>query len=116
MSVISNSPQRPLVSSQAHDRQNIISENHGHSIISNEFGTNNKRLRQSIRRRLYSISGFNTKLMSITQKILETRRILRYRNGKDFSDSYVHQYKHRVITHRFIYKADKGMYLTCLLK
>ena len=87
---------------QAMTGKDVVTQHHSHRIISNKIGANDKGLCQSIRRRLNSIGQVYTKLVSITQQVLEARDILRCGNNQNVTDASVHQNGHRIINHRFI--------------
>ena len=92
-------------------RKDVIAQHHSHRIIADEISTNNKGLCQSIRRRLNSIGQIHTKLVSITQQVLETRSILWCGNNQNIADAGVHQNGHRIINHRFV--VDWQKLFTC---
>ena len=98
---------------QTMTRKNVVAQHHSHRIVTDKVGTNNKGLCQSIRRRLNSIGQIHTKLVSITQQVLETRCILRCGNNQNITDAGVHQNGHRIINHRFI--VDWQKIFTCYL-
>ena len=84
---------------QAVSCKNVVTQYHCHSVITNKISTNDKRLCQSIRGGLNSIGKVNTKLMSVTQQILKTRRVLRCGNDQNIPDTRIHKNRHRVINH-----------------
>ena len=82
--------------------KNIIAKNHSNGIVSDKLLTNDKCLCKSVRAWLYSVGKVNTKLMSVTQKLLKTRGILRSGDDQDVTDPCVHQYRHWIVDHWFI--------------
>ena len=87
---------------QAMTCEYIISQNHCNGIVTNEVCTNNKCLCQSIRAWLNCIRKIHTILVSISQQFLKSRCILWCRDNQDITDTCIHQYRHRIIDHRFI--------------
>ena len=87
---------------QTMTRKDVVAQHHSHRIVTDKVGTNDKCLCQSIRRGLYCIGQIHTKLVSITQQVLETRSILWCGNNQNVTDASVHQNGHRIINHRFI--------------
>ena len=79
-----------------------IAKNHSNGIVSDKLLTNDKCLCKSVRAWLYSVGKVNTKLMSVTQKLLKTRGILRSGDDQDVTDPCVHQYRHWIVDHWFI--------------
>ena len=82
--------------------ENIVTQDHGNTVISDKILTDDKCLCQSVRAWLYRIGQFNAKLMPISQKSLKPGSILRCGNDQYLSDSRLHKYGQRIIDHRFI--------------
>ena len=82
--------------------KNIISEYQTDRIRSNEIGTDQEGLRQSIRRRLLRIGELHSVVRTIAQQTTESRQILRGRDHENLPNPRTHQYRNRIVDHRLV--------------
>ena len=82
--------------------ENIVAEDHGYGVVSDEFFTDDESLSQSIGAGLNSVRQCYTELMTVAKQLFESGGILRGRNDQDITDACVHQNRHWIINHWFV--------------
>ena len=103
---------------QSVPRENVIAQNHGDVVFSDKFFSDNKGLREPVRRRLNLILQMQPELMSVPKQFLKARRIRRCGDNQNIPDIRIHQDRQRVIDHRFVINRQKllGCYLCQRIK
>jgi hypothetical protein len=58
---------------QARSVEDVVTEDQGHGILSDEVASNDERLRQAVRNGLFSIGKFATEIFSVAEQFPEMR-------------------------------------------
>ena len=82
--------------------ENIITEHQCHTVISDEIGSDNKRICQSPRFVLNSIRHLKPQLLTGAKQFFKYRKITLCRDDQDLTDPCQHQCGQRIVDHRLI--------------
>ena len=82
--------------------KNIVPQYHGCGISVDKFFADGECLGESVRRGLGLVGKIETELVAVPEEDFESRQILRRGDDQDVADSCVHQYRNRIIDHRFV--------------
>ena len=84
------------------ERQDIVAQHQAHRVIADELLANDKRLRQSVGRRLLGILEAHAIVRPIAQQPLEAGQVRRCGDNQYLPNARQHQHRYGVIHHRFV--------------
>ena len=87
--------------------EDVVPENQTHAVIPDKLLPDDECLGQTVRARLLGIFKPHSEIGTVTEKPAEAGKVLRRRYDKYISDSGQHEYRDRVIYHRFVIHREK---------
>ncbi|MNP19804.1 hypothetical protein D3C76_1123500 [compost metagenome] len=82
--------------------EDVVSQNQADRVIANELLANKEGLGQPVGRGLLCKGDLQAKLAAVSQQLTILWQVLGRRDHQDFADTGQHQYRNRVIDHRFV--------------
>ena len=82
--------------------EDIVSQDHGAAVITDEFLSQQKGLCQAIGRGLHDVGKGYAKCAAVSKQMLKPRRVLRRGDNQDLSYACQHENGQRVINHRLV--------------
>jgi len=82
--------------------EDVVAEDQTDRIRPDEISTDDERLGQAVRRCLNRVAEAHAQVFAGAQQALEQGQVLRCRNDQHLLDTRQHQYRQRVVDHRFV--------------
>src|SRR5690606_26500729 len=82
--------------------EDVVAENQADAAVTDKLLTDQERLSQSVRRGLFGITKRDTEIRTIAKQLAKVRQIVGRGNHQNLANSRQHQYRKRVIDHRFV--------------
>jgi len=83
-------------------KENIVAQNKGHTVIADEFFTDEKGLREALGLWLHRVGEVDIPLRTVAQETLEERGVVGRGDDENLRDAGQHEHRERIVDHRLV--------------